>query len=329
MLVSNLGKILEALNLSDLGLEKRTGINREHIAQVRDGNFKTISYRELHVFMGLANQAGMELFTLRHHPIWNSFKGTSVKLIREGGQSIWASKVESQLAVFFLSEAQNLACRAEPIIGLHNTPEVLNLMKTHNCIFTGSVKYNKATEIALAALWDMQAFVSTNENLKKAPLAFAFPEWSEGRGESAFVEPLTTSQRPGLYINNVSGSAKKRHFLELTYISPPEYRMWSGLGWDGGLLVVCRRPLQTKADVTTIIIAGYTGIATSEMAREVTQESINIGAKELEAERPIVRYFRFRFRKTAGDDQPDRIMKGRQWFYPTERGLKTLNSTSE
>lgn len=71
---------------------------------------------------------------------------------------------------------------------------------------------------------------------------------------------------------------------------------------DVGALVVCRRPLGTKLDVTTIVLCGYSSVATVDMADQLIRELCPMAPGDLEpAGRPFLAIRRTGFATKAGD----------------------------
>lgn len=317
-LVVSLDEIMKRIKKSDAALERELCINREHIRKIRNGTFKSITRRELQTLMEWAQRHGSnQLFTLEPHPIWGSFDGKrEIRVLRGEGATnnalIWDNRVEGSLLNFFNRLEWPVKTRTVAL----SPQQVYSLMKKYNCVFIGSPKYNPMTEIALAALWQVEPFNASKANREKLPFLFVWEDGTAKQIKSAFVQPPCDQRKAGLYVNPGDGVTKPQ-FLEVTWSPLEKYMEWHGTGRDAGVLVVCRRPLETSHDVTTIVVAGYTGLATAEIARDLVEGSIDIDSAELEpAGQPALRFLMLPYLKFQGVDVRKPKIKGRVWIGP-------------
>ncbi|HEV3063006.1 MAG TPA: hypothetical protein VGY48_32475, partial [Vicinamibacterales bacterium] len=97
----------------------------------------------------------------------------------------------------------------------------------------------------------------------------------------------------------VTGSAKSKngYYLPVDWRTPKTYARWSGKGRDAGVLVVCNKPCGAEKDVTTLILAGYSGFATQDMATDVVADGQRIETRDVQPGHPVTRLLAARYKK--------------------------------
>jgi len=247
------------------------------------------------------------LFTLREHAIWSTFTEKGSYIFR--GQRHWDAGIESELVQFI----RRLGGRAEAEFikpsDRRPSADIAHSMKMSNCIFLGTPKSNSATEIALALLADAKPFDTTTANREK--LAIHVMGIEDSQNESAV---LFRSTRHGFDV--AAPGARHRKFTKVDWKSREDYDEWRGTARDAAGVVVCRRPLGTSEDVTTIIIMGYSGLATQTAARELIHGDPPL-AEDMLAKNGVqhVLAYTFDFKKSkrtnvTSDNDQRRVVKG-------------------
>lgn len=330
---SSLGELTRRLNVSDLRLERETGVNREHIQKIREGTFRSISRRELQILWswGRRRDPDFDLFSLVRHPIWAPFEKGDAVIIRGKGDRMNALILDARVEHLLEEFLDQLPCRAivkmQPEIS--TAAQVRQLMTTQSCIFLGSPKHNPAVTMAIAALWNVDADDASKAGRDKVPFWFAWGQPLPGQGANAFAEPAARgSSGTGIYVNRGNGT-KNPGFVGVSWLPGEQYIEWSGTGWDAGVLIIARQPLGTKRDVMTMVIAGYTGLGTIEVAQDLLNDAVDIEESALLPGQPTLRILRFPYRKLQGADVREPKMKGRMWLRPPWNRLTGASPQAE
>lgn len=277
--------IREELGLTKEDLKRELGIDARAIDKlIADSDAKPwrLDREQLRRYFLFAHSHGFEPFTMEPNAIWKTFANTRAVIFR--GQRKADVPVESHLVKYF----ERLNCEVETST---NSDGIEEAMKEHNCVIIGSPKANPACEIALAWLWKAEPFSANAKNRDRLPISFL--------GMTAEITPpsalLQESKRHGLTILHTD--SKARTFLKVDWLPPEEYGSHNGIGQDAAILVGCQQPMGTEKNVTTIVIAGYTGLSTLVAAEEATYSQIpdlrlgeNLG-------RPCLSVLKFRYRK--------------------------------
>jgi hypothetical protein len=122
--------------------------------------------------------------------------------------------------------------------------------------------------MAFALLWGSKPFDSSQRNRESIPVHFLGMKLDPPDQSALLVE----STRHGLHVR--PPGTRERRFVKVDWLSREKHEISTQDGQEAAVLVVCRRPLGTEKDVTTVIIAGYTGLSTLEAAREATYKQI-------------------------------------------------------
>jgi len=319
-LVCRISELMEALGLSDVEMQQQVGIDRRTIEKLRrDAPDWRLSREMLQRLMVFAFEHGYRdgIFQVRPHPLWQTFHSATPLIIRSGEER--DAEVEAHLRAFL----RNLGAGSELMVW-ENVPEpdleiLRSLMRTKNCIFVGSPKASHASEIALATLFGVEPFQRPQES---AVLRFLGMRRRNLFEESAF---LVDDDPHGIEAS--SPDHAERRFAAVDWRPPEEYAAFSGEGQDAAAVVVCRRPLGIEVDVTTVVIAGYTGLATLLAARQLTHGEPTIDERRLEGgSSPQVALFRYRFKKrptpaSGGLADLRREIEGSEQWVPLGLGL--------
>lgn len=149
----------------------------------------------------------------------------------------------------------------------------------------------RSCSIALALLFGAEPFNPEPENRDRIPVHFLGMIPDKNR-KSASVEG---GSRHGLAVRVQDGEPRK--FLKADWIPAAEYAAFEGEGQDVAILVCCNRPLGTDNDVTTIMIAGYSGPATLFAAQAATAGNIPDLRPEQTPGKPVSAIVKFRYKK--------------------------------
>jgi len=241
---------------------RRWGLNRKRVAQLLVDGWADISRRDLQTLLSLERrlkggptQLEHEFLSLVPHPFWETFgKLTNGYASEQDGAVV---KVDDH--VLSALRSADVVLRREAIASF--APEV---MKQVNCIMVGSPVFNHATEVALNALWEG----------KEPPFVFERPDW-EASQETPFrrvgSKGLVYKDAKGKWIPAADKWVPKRG-------APP----------PSGALVVCRRPLATEQDVTTMIIAGCSAAGTRRIAQDLLDGTVFVPPSHLKDGVPSV-----------------------------------------
>lgn len=147
--------------------------------------------------------------------------------------------------------------------------ELLDLARNENCIVIGSPKSNLACEILVSHLFDAKPFDSSQDNRKKIPFGFCWPEDTQPANEDIVQKSsLTCSRAARKEIQNGFGIALKDVHVPVHYLSAEEYKKWhTKTGKDCGLVLVANSPFGSTKDVKLIVLAGYSGVGTVAAAQ--------------------------------------------------------------
>ncbi len=289
-LVVHLREIIRKAEWSKAEAIQRTGINKDTIDKLQNNRPDwSLKKRQVHKLMVLAEEFGLENgpFELLPHEIWNTYHQSTVCVVR--CRESWDAGVEN-LADGFL---RPLGSKGELKLADADI-EIAELMKTRNCIFIGSPKANPLTEEALALLVGAKPFSPTETNRAKFPFQMIGSSDVHRGGDRKSSVLLYSTAQPSIRLK--VGAAEKR--LAVSWYPEDEFEQASDRSVDdAAAVVVCRQPLGTTKDVSSICICGYTGLATHEAARALMFGEPPIAEEELVPGEPITLGFSFKFRK--------------------------------
>ena len=257
---------MAALDETDHGLGERLNIQRNHISAFRSGEWKRASYVELRRLAVWAASRGFQLPTLRPSPVWRRFQNSSVRIFRAGNR--WDTIAENTIQNFL----HDLDSEAKLFEGEITQSAVASAMHSGNCVFIGSPKTSRATEIALSLLFGIVP--SRRKIAVTAPIRFT---WVDVTDERPFTRLPSKDQTAGL---EVLGSDGWNSF-DADFLGTPNFRAYEGTGRDVGLVAVVSGPLESKREVTTLFVAGYSGFSTAELAVEIPRDGLPLIQYEL------------------------------------------------
>lgn len=266
-----LDEVLKESPVPSAALEARLGLDSRTIKKLRqnarDWRLDADAFTKLMLFgfeHGLANG----IFAIRPHVIWRTFTQSADEASRSAAlyraSRVSDAKVEAELTSFL----QRIGCGSvTEIIDPPKVPdidEIRDAMRTKNCVFVGSPKSNAASELALCLLWDTKPFQPRRSGQDKLPFHILMPDAEEHRASSIIVPG---GQRHGFAIPDARGPGLK--LIRVAWKPLREYETSISEGQDAAMVVVARSPLGTAKEVTTIVIVGYTGLATHVTATQL------------------------------------------------------------
>lgn len=247
---------LEIANATDF--EKRFGLPRARVDQLEDDTWYELARGHLFKLLALESEVRKDhpdfvFFRLEPNPLWETFANA-------GGVGLTGIDLENQPVRIDLNL---VAAFSNAGITLPAPPagvSVTDLMRTKNCVIVGSPKCNAATETALNALFPTDP----------PAIAFHWPHWGDTREETRI------SKRGPHRINFIDQRGEMRHEDDHSPNGPV------------GALVVCRCPLQTAADVTTIIAAGCTRYGTLQIVQDLLSGDVHVPRSHVQRGQPQV-----------------------------------------
>jgi hypothetical protein len=195
---------------------------------------------------------------IEHHPIWETFDRKAHTNIYRG-RPIWDAEIERTLRRFL----QRIGGKPAMVIAEEKPRAIQKAMKETNCIFVGSPKSNAATEIALCLLYGATPFDASAPNRRKIPVQIVGADPKVKKSSAVLVPSRGTHQ----FEIAVRGG---KEVLPVHWIPQEAYERWHGENDDAAVVIVCASPLGTSKPVTTILVMGYTGLATESAARQLT-----------------------------------------------------------
>lgn len=311
---------MDRLEVPIAELARQLHINPDQISRLRAGTWTDITREQVQRLLLWADKNEItDLISIVPHPIWLTFPGSAVSIFigsgsgGDGDVQEPDARASDELIRFCKQDRCTTFVHAH---GLPNTGDdvsafvnkIRDSLRTRNCIFVGGPRQSPASEVAIASLWGSTPFAERGPNAGKAPFEFVYPSWPDGKAGSSFASTRSHSRELKLKM----GSAKN---LRVPFLAEDEWYRWKGLAWDFGVAVICRRPLGTKADVTTIVLAGLGGLATWAVTCGLTRD-LYLPSREVADDRPVFRVMCARFKKTTGRDNRTLLPEGSRWVAP-------------
>ena len=308
-LVVRLRQVMDSRNVGPVDLSRALGMNRDQVAAIRDRKFKEVSRRDLQALWTWTKRFGGDFLDLEPDPVWDTFAGSAATVI--------LGHVERDIEIM----TRMTKVMRSKLVGAnfnriweqrYTATQVAEKMKTENCVFIGAPKRNRTSEFAYAQLYGADPDDVSQANCEKLPVRFAAVGWTETGQSTVSVEAVSDVSDSGLLVRH----GKQTVQLPVNYLADHKYEGWSGRGIDGGALIICRKPFKTKANVTTIIIAGFTGLSSAEITEDLIWEMTDIEASELKPGHPVARILKVPYRKLKLRSEREATDTDRAWFDP-------------
>lgn len=308
---------LQELEVEGKAVAAELGINPPQFERLCDGDWTHISRADFQKLLCWGKKHDKQLIAIVENPLWRTFSKRDVVVLRgksdTGNPLASDSDVETELLSALEQQQCRIQTRAMDVEEAKSS--IPNLMSTTNCIFIGSPKLNAASEVALAELWALKPFDSTKRNQERSPLLFL---WESGyNGRSGFGRPANDGEEIGIYVGtrDANGITKQRHVAPVDWKPQKAYANWTGKARDAGAIVACYKPLNSQAEVTSIVLAGHSGFATRDMALDFVGDGLRFEVEELRPGAPIMKVLSAPYKKTSGSaGSRVRLVRGRRWF---------------
>jgi len=283
--ICTLREIQEELGLSKSDLERELKMDSRTIDKLlvdSAGDPWRLDREMLHRYFHFAHSHGFDPFRFEPQAMWRTFQNSEVTIYR--GPKKADVPVENLLVRYF----ERLHCE----IHSSTSPEGLEeAMRERNCVVIGSPKANEASEIALSLLCGCKPFTPQAKNRERLPVLF-FGMATDGDRPSVLLQE---SSRHGIGLR--PANAIERKFLRVDWFPIEKFGPYQGEGQDAAVIVACNRPLGTERDVTTIVIAGYTGLATFVAAQEAAYMEIPDLQPDAQPGQPCFTAMKFQYKK--------------------------------
>lgn len=153
--------------------------------------------------------------------------------------------------------------------------DVIQFVRSHNCILLGSPKTNAATEVVLSRMLGAQPFKANRTNRKFVRFRFAFPPdgsviASQSTLGEAHKRPSVAKGSTGFGIWDGKVGQMLVHadwWPRDSYLPRTVQR-----GRDAAVVAVINRPFNTTRDVKTIVLAGLGSVGTEAALRGLLRD---------------------------------------------------------
>jgi len=288
--VSHVRQLTEDLEWSHEDLARALSIQPPSAKKLIDDDHTfRLGRKTLHKLMLLAFENGYEQgpFEVRHHEIWDTFQGAPATIYRVN--DTWDARVEGRFRQFLA----HLDCVPELGNAQGTLSAIEATMRSTNCVFIGSPKANPASELALALLCQAKPFDSTAGNRRRMPFQLLGKTERHKQVGSAVLAPGTWT--------GITVGATRRNRVRVDWL--PEEVFWgrsTETGQDAAAVVACRQRVGTEAPVTSIVISGYTGLATEQAAEALIRGEPPISLEQLQdLGHPATAIYAFKFKKRS------------------------------
>jgi hypothetical protein len=319
-----LDEVLSDSPVKDAELEARLGIEIRTIKKLRrnarDWRLDAKQFRNLMLF-GFERGLDHGIFAIQPHPIWRTFVQPRGETDKRAARIFRAARgADSEVELALSGFLQRAGCVSTTVTidpqRAPNADEIREAMLSQNCIFVGSPKSNAASEIALCLLWDAKPFQSGPSRQDKLPFRMLMPD-ADKHGASSFIVP--GGRQHGFAIPDGTRAAAP-HMINVSWAPLAEYRSSTVDGQDAAMVVVVKSPLGTTKDVTTIVIAGYTGRATRVTTQQLIMGEPPVAENALTNGKMHLLAYRFAYRKpkrpASSDELRQEVQDSGTWGPP-------------
>jgi hypothetical protein len=301
------------LDWSEDELARAIGVDPRSAQKLIDDKKWELRRETLHKLLLLGFDHGFErgVFEVRHHELWDTFKAAEASIYR--ADVTWDPRVETSIREFLT----HLDCTSTIASANQSEEEIREALRSRNCVFVGSPKANPAAEVALALLHGARPFDPSETNREKMAVTLIGKTERHRDGRSAVLSSGTSC----CILLRVPGRRPVR--VKVDWLSDDDFKGPGCTGQEAAAVVLCRKPLGTPANVTTIVVAGYSGLATQQAAEELIHGEPPITQEQLDSPGvPILLAYTFQFRKRAFrggrslDSLKSTVLKSGHWMPP-------------
>lgn len=265
--VCTLRRIRDQLDASPAELGRQLKMDTRMINKLLgDGESKTwrLNREQVHRLVLFANSYGHQAFEVVRHPIWRTFAARKDEIAVFRGSRSSDAPIEEFLNRYL----GQLGSYNVHLKMAHTSQEVEDAMTGRNCLFIGSPKAHPASEMALALLWGAEPFQDPAKNRARIPVQFL------GMTPDHNTKTSVLLREGNWHGFELKTGGRQPSMLKVDWFPPEVYSAHRGTITDGAVLVACYQPLHTREPVTTIILAGYTGLSSMLAANEAAYGSL-------------------------------------------------------
>jgi hypothetical protein len=298
-------------------LEKALGLTsfREKVPDLLANNFQRISRRDLHALLTWAFWKDVPLLDVAPHPLWRTFPQAPATLFFD--DIFNAREVQGRM----IEAIERRRGRVRGLRDQSSIEDIRRRMKTENCVFLGGPVKTPKSEAAYSFLCGAEPFDESPANRAKLEVIFTGCGWSLPNERSSWALNVDEMSGCGLRVQ----TRKRKVLLPVTRYRDAQTLLRGGRGGiDAGVLVACRRPLGTDQEVTTIILAGMSSVATRALVDEMIWETADFPEDELPEGTPVTLLLRLPFTIDAKTREKKLSPRGRMWF-PLDTSAKAWN----
>lgn len=308
---------MSELGLSNDELSEQLGrrlVDPRAISKLRRNAAWSLKRDQTYALCQWTAQHGRALFEVEHHDLWKTCLNSQVRVVR--GESRPDAMVEVVLQDFLSQLNSRGIPTLSPPKPRDDVKKIRKYLTESNCVFVGSPHTSPATEIAASLLWDASPWDDSIANTARLPFAIVSAT-NRYSGVSAWMRNGPFS---GFEFKTVTGVS--RH--QVDWYEPKRFgKVRSERDHDAAVVIVCRRPLGTEKDVTTLIVMGYTGLASLQAAKSLISD--DLGSLLLVPGQPEVGVFDFQFsvrpppKPVDGADHRKPIESSGRWTWLKEQ----------
>lgn len=280
---TNLQKVLDGMktNTAKQFKEKlpsrwRDRVEERHINRILKGTWESLSRDEVNLYCNMARRlwAGeVQFFEVFEHPLWKGFfENPPMGFVDREPLPDSPHRVQvlaDKKVLDLFSDGTNPLLMDQPV---EKYEDVVDQMRTRNCLFVGGPKLNGYTEHALCALFKVAPFQRCSDE-GTLPFSFQSTDKTAPDRRSAFNVDREGCSR-GLTVTRP----------DTYYLAIPEQQDEDSLksGRTAGVCVAVRGPLDGERSVTTLILAGGTAESTKAMAEDLLTDRLPTGILDLQ-----------------------------------------------
>lgn len=306
MFVFRIDDLLDRLNKSAAEAAAELAIPERVFSELRAGDWISVKQEHINTLWRVAKGVRVSpLVRWRLHPLWKTVANAPFLVFHAAN-----STQDAELAVHLRKAAEALgAPGARTIEGKTSPTEIAEYLAHNNCVFVGSSGLSRASDLGLLTICRAEAAAPEHAR-STLPVLFAFlkEEWPLEEQDKISAIGVDQAGECGLRVG-----ASLKHLLQVTHhASRGEFRAARGTGRDGGALVA-RRIRDEGREITAMVLAGHSALATQQLGYALLSETIPIRNSHLADDAIVVRLLRFAFEKRTRTGRKV-IRQHREWF---------------